>query len=584
MPMDGVMLGFVVRELKEKLIGGRVDKLTQPEKDEIILTVRNHGENYMTLVTANAANARLHLTHEKKNNPLEPPTFCMLMRKMLLGSRVLGVRQIAGDRIVQIDFDCLDEMGDHVTRRLICEFMGRHSNIIFTNSDGKIIDSAVHVTGEISRIREVLPGLRYQAPPAQEKLPYDALNAEELSRRLTLFVHEPLYKALAQSISGLSQQTAKEIALRVTGGEERSVEDDKTEELSKAVAGFLKKLPELTRPTLVRDAEGNVIDVTPFEYLTWRHMDNRPMNSVSNGLEFYFHSRDQAERIHQKASALHRTLKNNIERCEKKLGLQMDALMDGARMEEYRLKGELLTAGLHQVTKGIKAVELPNYYDPECKPLRIELDVKLSPGQNAQRYFKLYQKARSARNLAAEQKSKTEEELNYLTGQLDNLGKCTEESELFEIRTELEQQGYIRANHNRRQMKNLPPSRPLKFTSSDGCVILVGKNNLQNDKLTASAQPDEIWMHAKDMPGSHVIVVSEDPSRKTIEEAASLAAWYSSGRSSGRVPVDYTKRRYVKKPSGAKPGFVIYTHQKTMLAEAREAIDDKKANKRNTEC
>jgi predicted ribosome quality control (RQC) complex YloA/Tae2 family protein len=241
----------------------------------------------------------------------------------------------------------------------------------------------------------------------------------------------------------------------------------------------------------------------------------------------------------------------------------------------YRADEVPLTAYMTEDENHI-AVEVVNYYDPECKPLLIELDVKLSPGGNAQRYFKLYQKARSARNLAAEQKAKTEEELNYLQGQLENLGKCTEEPELFEIRTELEQQGYVRANHNRRQIKNLPPSKPLKFISSEGIIILVGKNNLQNDKLTGSAQPNEIWMHAKDMPGSHVIIVSENPGEQTMEEAASLAAWYSSGRTSGRVPIDYTRRRYVKKPGGAKPGFVIYTHQKTIIAQPRERLDDKK--------
>ncbi len=576
MPMDGVMLGFVARELKEKLVGGRVDKLTQPEKDEIILTIRNQGENRMLLITANPGSARLHLTNEKKNNPLEPPTFCMLMRKMLSGSRVTDVRQILGDRIVEIDFDCLDEMGDHVIRRLICEFMGRHSNIIFTREDGKIIDSVIHVTEEISRVREVLPGLMYQLPPEQGKLCYDEVKAEELAGRLSCAEPGPLHKALSACISGLSPQTSKEIVLRVTGSEEVRVEDTDAETIARSVAAFLEKMPSLTRPMLVMDEDGNAVDVTPFEYLTRRHMNVRPIRSISEALEAYCRRRDQADRIHQKSSALHRVLKNNIERCEKKLGLQMQALMDSARMEEYRIKGELLTASLHQVIKGMKAVELINYYDPECRPMLIELDVKLSPGANAQRYFKLYQKARSARDLASEQKLKTEEELNYLNGQLENLGKCTEESELFEIRTELEQQGYVKANHNRRQIKNLPPSKPLKFTSSEGIIILVGKNNLQNDKLTASAQPNEIWMHAKDMPGSHVIVVSENPGETTMEEAASLAAWYSSGRMSGRVPIDYTRRRYVKKPGGAKPGFVIYTHQKTILAQPREKLDDQK--------
>jgi len=514
MPMDGVMLGFVVRELKDQLLGGRVDKIAQPEKDEIILTVRNQGENKMLLVSANASSARMHLTSEKKANPLEPPTFCMLMRKLLSGSRVLDIRQVSGDRIVEMDFDCLDEMGDHVVRRMICEFMGRHSNIIFTHADGRIIDSVIHVTEEISRVREVLPGLRYQLPPEQGKLCYDALDAQALSGRLSC-ASGNLYKALSAAISGLSVQTAREIVMRIAGSEEVRVEDVDASAAAVSAAAFIEKMPSLVRPVLVLDEEGQAADVTPFEYITRRHMNNRAMRSVSEALEAYFRTRDQADRIHQKAGALYRVLKNNIERCEKKLGLQMQALMDSARMEEYRIKGELLTAGLYQVSKGMKAVELTNYYDPECRPMLIELDVKLSPGANAQRYFKLYQKARSARDLASDQKIKTEEELNYLQGQLDNLGKCSEESELAEIRAELEQFGYVKPTRSRRQIKNLPPSKPLKFTSSEGIIILVGKNNLQNDKLTASAQPDEIWMHAKNIPGTHVIIVSENPDRQT---------------------------------------------------------------------
>jgi len=575
MPMDGVMLGFVVRELKEKLVGGRVDKVTQPEKDEIILTIRSGGENRMLLMSANASSARMHLTYEKKANPLEPPVFCMLMRKLLAGSRVLDVKQISGDRIAEIEFDCLDELGDHVVRRLICEFMGRHSNIIFTHQNGKIIDSAIHVTEEISRVREVLPGLMYQLPPEQGKLCYDALDVEELTKRL-LCASGTVAKALSSCVSGLSPQTAKEIALRITGSEDMRIEDADAGRIARMTAEFIGKMPSMTMPALIADEDGKPADVVPFEYLTHRHMDSRRMRTLSEVLEAYFKSRDQADRIHQKSAALLRVLKNNIDRCEKKLGLQMQALMDSARMEEYRIKGELLTAGLYQVSKGMKAVELTNYYDPECRPMLIELDVKLSPGANAQRYFKLYQKARSARDLAADQKAKTEEELSYLRGQLDNLGKCTEEAELFEIRTELETLGYVKPARSRRQIKSLPPSKPLKFVSSEGSIILVGKNNLQNDKLTASAQPDEIWMHAKDMPGSHVIIVGENPGKVTMEEAASLAAWYSSGRTSGRVPIDYTKRRYVRKPGGAKPGFVIYTHQKTVIAQPRERLDDNK--------
>ena len=236
-------------------------------------------------------------------------------------------------------------------------------------------------------------------------------------------------------------------------------------------------------------------------------------------------------------------------------------------MEEYRLKGELLTANLHLAKKGMKAVEVPNYYEEGMPPLSVELDEKLSPSQNAQRYFKLYQKARNAQTLAAEQIEKTSEELGYLEGQLDNLSKCSEESELFELRAELERFGYVKPNRNRRQMKQLPPSTPMKFTSPSGHTILVGKNNLQNDKLTATAQPGEVWLHAKDMPGSHVIIVGENPDDDTILYAARLAAANCKGRASSRVPVDYTLRKYVKKPSGAKPGFVIYTNQHTLYVQ-----------------
>ena len=571
MPMDGVMLGFMTRELNERLAGGRVDKITQPERDELILTIRNRGENHMLLISASANSARMHLTREKKNNPLEPPTFCMLMRKHALGAKVLEIRQIDGDRIAEMDFEALDDMGDYVVRTLVCEFMGKYSNLILTQQGGKIIDSVQRVTDDISRVREVLPGLMYQRPPQQGKLNFAALEPDALARRLRESAG-PAWKALQAAVTGLSPQTARELLMRAAGDGEARLEQLDPAALAEKICALAAALPGMARPTLALDAEGRAADVMPFAYLTRAGLELRAMPSLSEAQEAYFHTRDRAERIHQKSSALNRVLKNNIERCEKKLGLQLNALQDSERMEEYRVKGELLSASLYQVPRGAKAVELPNYYAEDMAPMRIELDVKLSPAANAQRYFKLYQKARSARRLAAEQKARTEEELAYLEGQLENLSKSTEEAELFEIRQELEREGYVKPSRNRREMKSLPPSQPLKLAASDGTVILVGKNNLQNDKLTFSAQPDEVWLHAKDMPGSHVIIVGENPTEKTIGEAASLAAYYSKGRAGSRVPVDYTLRRYVKKPSGAKPGFVIYTHQKTLFVQPREVI------------
>ncbi len=572
MPMDGLMLGFLSRELRETLSGGRVDKITQPEPDEIVLTIRAQGKNQPLLLTCNAGSARANITREKLNNPLEPPSFCMLLRKHLSGARFLDVRQYAGDRILEFDFETLEELGDLTVKTLVCEFMGRHSNLIFVGPGGKILDSARRVTQDVSRVREVLPGLMYERPPKQDKIPYDAVTAEALSARLA---HEgTVSRALSDSISGLSPQSAREIALRAAGDEDARLEDTDRNLLSGQVAALLARLESLAEPTLYVDEEGNAVDVTPFPYLTRAAYRAVPMDSLSAGIDEFCRVKDAAERIRQKSSSLYHVLKNNLERCEKKLGLQMNALSDSERMEEYRVKGELLTASIAQVKKGAPFVELPNYYDPEYKPLRIDLDVRMSPGMNAQRYFKLYQKAKNARRLAAEQKERTEEEITYLEGQLDNLGKCTQEAELFEIRAELEREGYVKPSHNRRQMKALPPSLPMKFISTDGDVILVGKNNLQNDKLTATAQPGEWWLHAKNMPGSHVIVAAEHPSERTLHEAACLAAYYSKGRTGSAVPVDYTQKKRVKKPSGAKPGFVIYTQQHTLYVEPRDKIAD----------
>jgi predicted ribosome quality control (RQC) complex YloA/Tae2 family protein len=573
--MDGVTLGFQARELKAMLAGGRVARATQPERDEINLTIRCRGANRTLLISASAGCARAHLTNVKKPSPLEPPMLCMLMRKHLLGSRVADIRQIGGDRILEIDFEGSDELGDQATRTLVCEFMGKHSNIMLLGAGGKILECARRVTDEISRVREVLPGLTYVRPPSQDKLPYDALTAESLAARLTLCAG-PLHKALAGNVSGLSAATAREIALRCAGDAEARLEALDPAEVSGRIAGLLARLPEIAEPAILVAEDGAALELTAFPFLSLAALERRKYATLSEAMDAFYQARDLEDRIRQKSASIHRVLKNNVERCEKKLALQLEALEGSQRMEEYRVMGELVTAGAHQIPKGAKAASLPNYYDPEMAEITVPLDEKLSPSQNAQRYFKLYQKARSARTLAAAQIEKTRAELNYLEGQLENLRKCETEAELGEIREELEKLGYVRANHNRRQMKKLPPSQPLHYLSGAGVDILVGKNNLQNDALTMSARPNETWLHAKDIPGSHVIVVSEHPNEDTLREAALLAAFYSKSSASSGVPVDYTLRRYVKKPSGAKPGFVIYTHQRTLYvtptAEAVAAI------------
>ena len=566
MPMDGLTLGLVARELDRALSGGRIAKIVQPERDEIILTVRNEGVNRQLLLSATANCARAHLTEVKKNNPLEPPALCMLMRKHITGGRIAAIRQLEADRILEIEIEHRDELGEPARKRLICEFMGKHSNLIFVGGDGRIIDSARRVNEQISSVREVLPGLRYELPPAHGKIPFDRVDANALYAAMS-GANGRLYKLIAQSISGMSTQTARELAFRATGNADAHAEECDLAACCASVAEALRAIPDQVSPAVLFDPDGAPADVTAFEYRSLANLRRESCATISEALDAFYRTRDMNERIQQKSAAIHRALKKNIERCERKLALQREALLNSERMEEYRLCGELLTANLHLPRKGEKSVLLPNYYEPGMPMLEVALDEKLSPSQNAQRYFKLYRKAHSAKTLAAEQIEKTDSELKYLEGQMDNLSRCTGEAELFELRQELERFGYLKANRSRKQMKQLPPSKPLRFTSPSGRTILVGKNNLQNDKLTATAQPDEVWLHAKDMPGSHVIIVGADPDEATIAYAARLAAANSKGRASSRVPVDYTLRRYVKKPGGAKPGFVIYTHQRTLNAE-----------------
>lgn len=569
MPLDGLTLGFAVRELNAKLLGGRIDRVAQPERDTVILTIRAGSANHRLLLCASPNNARCHLTEKSFPNPLEPPAFCMLLRKQLTGGRVMGMSQVRGDRIVHLDMDVVDELGDHVPRRLILEVMGRHSNLILVDGEGKILEAARHVSGEMSRVRQLLPGLRYEEPPAQDKLDPAQATAEALRARLETLGDIPLSKALQQSVSGLSAVSAAELSMRLLQpGEDRSTD---LAALSERLADLLHRLPELAAPRVLLRDSGEAEDVFPFLYISRRPEDQREKPDMSHALEAYFGARDAEDRISQKSASMVRLLKGHIERCEKKLVLQEEALASAEKMDEYRLKGDLINANLYQLKKGQKLAVLPNYYDPEGGTVTVELDDRLTPAQNAQRWFKKYQKARSAKETAAAQREKTLAELSYLEGSLLDVGKCVTESDLEEVRQDLVRAGYMKRSTNRRQQRALPQSRPWRYVSSDGIDIMVGKNAAQNEKLTQGARPDEVWLHAKDMPGSHVIIRREGGvPDTTLKEAALLAAWYSKGQNSSTVPVDYTLRRYVKKPGGSAPGFVIYTHQRTLYMTATE--------------
>jgi len=574
MPMDGITVGFAARELHAALAGGRIDRVNQPERDTLVLLVRAGNENRRLLLCASPNNARCHLTTRNAPNPLEPPSLCMLMRKQLTGGRVESVRQVGGDRIVFIDVDAVNEMGDHVLRRLVLEIMGRHSNLMLLDENGRILEAIRHVNEEMSRVRQIQPGLMYAPPPDQDKLDPALVTAEALCGRLAREAEErqgavAFPQALSNHIAGLSRQAAEELAFRATDGLALWPED-----LAKTcgrLADWLRHLPEKADPRVLRKETGEAEDVFPYPYLSRDLSRQRPCGSLSEALELCYGERDARDRLAQRGAGMVRTLRTHLERCEKKLALQQEELAGAERMEEYRLLGEAINAGLYRLKKGMTEAMLPNWFDPEGGEIRVPLDEKLTPSQNAQKYFKKYQKARSARETAAAQREKTLSELDYLEGMLLDVEKCVEESELEEIRQELVRTGYLKRNTNRRQQRQLPKSKPFRYRSADGIEIVVGKNAAQNDRLTQQAKGEEMWLHAKDMPGSHVIIRAEgEIPRETLRQAALLAAWYSKGQRGSLVPIDYTRRKYVKKPAGSPPGKVIYTHQKTAFITPEE--------------
>ena len=570
MPMDGVMLGFVARELDRKLKDGRVDRVIQPERDEIHLLIRAQGVNHRLVLSASVNAARVHLSEHAKTGPMEPPMFCMLLRKYLASGRVQAVRRVAGDRILEIEIQALSEMGDPVTRTLIVEIMGRHSNIILRSADGRILDAARHIGEDISRVRQVLPGLPYAYPPSQGKLNPETATSQEIALRLAE-AGGKLDKAIGACIAGFSPQASREACARIGLDASALVQELDVERIAAQLHAYLETMPQMGPCVITLAEDGSPSDVYPFAQLHLPLAKTEQFDGPSDALDAYFYERDRRDRMNQRASSLAHTLKNHIERCEKKIAIQNEALESAARMEEYRQKGELIQANLYRLKKGEPVARVENFYSEACEPVDIPMDVSLSPAQNAQRYFKLYQKARGARTLAAEQKAKTEQELAYLEQMEDDLRKCTDAAGLAELRSMLESSGHVRRAVSRVKPRKEAPSQPMKFLSCDGIEIEVGKNALQNERLTMGAKGDELWLHAQKMPGSHVLVHAGDVPETTLEEAAMLAAYYSKGVRSAQVPIDATLRRYIKKPGGTPAGFVIYTHQRTLYVTPDEA-------------
>lgn len=575
MPLDGLTLSFVTRELQATLSDGRIEKVTQPEKDMLVLLIRANGKNHRLLLSAAPSFARIHLTENVYQNPMDAPMFCMLMRKHLTAGRITAIEQLGGDRIVRFDIESRDEMGDTGKKELYVELMGRHSNITLVMG-GRIVDAIRHVTPDMSRVRQALPGLPFSLPPMQDKLSPAEASSDGGAALLSRLEKETgsLDKALQNTVRGLSPLSAKEIAFRLSGMHRAQMEDMQLPALCKNAAAFLAKLPSMAAPCLQKGPDGLVKDVLPFPYLSLDPSLQSPCPSLSQALDQFFFGRDRQDRMQQKSASLKHLIRSCLEKDEKKLALQEEELSASARMEEYRIAGELLTAQVHLVPRGVDKVSLPNFYDPDGGEMLIDLDVALSPAQNAQRYFKRYRKARAAQQIAKEQKEKTLQEITLLEQALFDLNECQTEDDLKDVKRTLEAAGIVKAQSQKGQKgkgKKEPnrESRPMQYFAPDGTEILVGKNSVQNDRLTGAARGSDTWLHAKDMPGSHVICRSDSPSAETLMCAARLAAWYSKARGV-QVPVDYTLRKFVKKPGGAAPGFVIYTNQRTLIVNTTE--------------
>ena len=563
MSMDGLSLYSAMNELNKRLAGGKIDKIQQTDKEELLLMVRSLGQTYRLLINASAADNRVQLTELKKQAPSEAPMFCMLLRKRIAGGKIVRFEQERLDRVLKISIETYNDLGDLSVFALYCELMGKHSNIILVNEKGVIVDAIKHVGLGMSSVRFVMPGLEYSAPPAQDKQDPSKASADDFSMAMCM-VGMSIAKALSNAFFGLSPAVAAQLVARYTNKTEcTQLSEAEREELAERLAAFYADMAQgKEKASAVLNALGETEAVYPFAIAGG---GIKLYDSIGEALDSLYINSDRREWAKRHGASARKVLQNNIERCEKKLALYADALNSGEQMEKCRLYGELLTANLHSLKSGTDTAAVDNYYADPVERIAIPLDRQLTPGENAQRYYKKYQKLKAARDMAIVQREQTLSELNYLEGQLDNLTKCTAENELSELIEELKEQGYIKRDKGGKKKMKLAASKPMHFVSSTGADIYVGKNNRQNDELTLRfASPNDIWMHAKNIPGSHVIVKgASEQDTATMTEAALLAAYYSRARGSENVAVDYTPRKYVKKPAGAKPGMVIYTTNKT---------------------
>lgn len=558
MSFDGVFTRLMVRELNQQLTQGWVSKIQQPYENEVVLTIRAQRKKQKLLLSAHPAYARIQLTAMEYDNPDTPPNFVMMLRKHLEGAILQQIEQMENDRVVHFSFSRRDELGDLQNIVLVVELMGRHSTILLMNqSSGKILDAIKHVGLSQNTYRTLLPGATYITPPKQETLnPFTASEKQIFEKISTL--PEISAKNLQHAFQGLGHDTAAEIAYRLK---------QRPNEKLKVWQEFFNEVVNQTRPLLIRQSEKEFFTPIAYHSLITESTERTPYDTLSELLENFYLEKAERDRVKQQGNELIRKIKNELKRNQSKLKKRQQTLADSENAEIFRQKGELLTTFMHQVPRGVDKIELPNYYN-EDKAVEIQLDPARTPNQNAQKYFQRYQKLRNAVKVVGQQIESAKNEIRYLESVLDQL-ELASPRDLKVIREELLAQGYIKQRH--KHQKKEKRSKPEEFVSSDGTTILVGKNNLQNDQLTLrTARKTDYWLHAQKIPGSHVIIRSSQPTEETILQAAELAAYFSKYRFSATVPIDCVQVKHIRKPNGAKPGFVIYESQKTYFVTPKK--------------
>lgn len=593
MALDGALLRQIKHELEGCLIGSRVDKIHQFSREEMVFVLRlrepaaDGARSAKLYLSAGADSPRLHLTSSSFENPKSPPMFCMLMRKHLGSAKLLEIRQVGLDRILHLIFETRNEMGDLIELTVAIEIMGRHSNIILIDENGRVIDSIKRIDDTMSSVRPILPGVRYTLPPAQDKLDLITSTPEQIEQRLIEGKDTPLSKALLAAVQGVSPIVCREVANYVFVGDDRVISEMTPDHFDR-LRFFLSRVILMARdytgtPTSVIDSRKKPMD---FSFLDIHQyggsMFTRTYDSYSQLLDDFYTQRDNIQRMRHRSSDLLKVLANTADRIARKLSLQQKELADCSDRETWKIYGDLISANLYSIQKGDRTARLINFYDEAQSEVVIPLDPRKTPVQNAQKYYGEYRKADTAEKKLRELIEEGQQEAVYIDSVFDALTRAQTNDELTAIRAELAEQGYLRKKGSATKKGKEPKLAPKRYRSDDGFTILVGRNNVQNDQLTLKeARGRDYWFHTKNIPGSHTIVVSDgqEVPDSTLHQAAILAAVNSKAAESSQVPVDYTLIKNVKKPRGAKPGMVIYVSYQTAYVtpdlelEKRLAID-----------